>query len=402
MLGRFKIALLVTLALVFIAGTGCGKSIPQTPDTKGTEPLVLPSPTPSIAEQEPTDAEDEGEDLVEPLEAGVPVVGWLGYVVSEPEGAQFDDHVIILPEGEVGEFGIEGADESIEAEIVALRDHEEPGKYANFWGTLRCDLIDYGGCQLLATRLRTGIAITDPEPIEGWEGKIYSNEPGAQFSQYFVLDGDHPIWYGITSYIAENGWPIFKEELENRRDTGQTIRVSGQLICGVPDVNGCQIQVNRLEVDGKEVDAYEGWATYVNEEHGFSFHYPDTWEIMEEAGEPFISLKQGDLEFIIGVKHRSEDTNIFINRTESLEQMGEAIFLGQVVPRMVWIQDTRVLAVRYGEPLNILDGGEIEADNLVFTLSLWEFGEDWPNTANISIDVQFEVDQIVSSFEFIE
>jgi len=45
--------------------------------------------------------------------------------------------------------------------------------------------------------------------------------------------------------------------LENLRDTRQTIRVWGQMVCGVPDVNGCQIQVNRLEVDGAEVDAYE-------------------------------------------------------------------------------------------------------------------------------------------------
>jgi hypothetical protein len=250
MLRRLKISHLVELALVIIAIAGCGKSIPQTPDTKGTEPLVSPSLTSSVAEHETAVAEDEGESLIEPSEVGVPVVGWLGYVVAEPEGAQFDDFVIILPEGEVGEFGIEGADESIEAGILTLRDHEEPGKYASFWGTLRCDVIDYGGCQLLATRIRSGIDITDPEPIEGWEGKIYSTEPGAQFDQYFVLDGDYPIWYGITSYIAENGWPIYKEELENRRDTGQTIRVSGQLICGVPDVNGCQIQVNHIEVDG--------------------------------------------------------------------------------------------------------------------------------------------------------
>jgi hypothetical protein len=218
MLRSLKISCLVALALVIIAGSGCGKSIPQTTHPKGTEPLVSPSHTPSIPEHEPTVAEDEGEDLVEP----------------------------------------------------------------------------------------------------------------------------------------------------------------------------------------SEVDAYEGWAIYVNEEHGFSFHFPDTWKIMEYEGEPFISLKQGNLEFIIGVKHRSEDTNIFINRTESLEQMSEVIFLGQVVPRMVWIQDTRVLAVRYGEPVGTLWGGEIEADNLVFTLSLWEFGEDWPNTANISTDVQFEVDQIVSSFELNE
>jgi hypothetical protein len=115
-----------------------------------------------------------------------------------------------------------------------------------------------------------------------------------------------------------------------------------------------------------------------------------------------ISLEQGDSVFNIGVKFSSEDTNIFINRTESLEQMGQVYFLGQEVPRMAWIQDGRVLALRYGEPENVLDGGVIEADNLVFTLSLWQFGDDWPNTADISPEVQVEVDQIISSFELTE
>lgn len=62
---------------------------------------------------------------------GVPVVGWLGAVVSTPAGAQFDDYVVLMPEG-AGEVGIEGADGSIEARIVALRDREEPSKYAHF------------------------------------------------------------------------------------------------------------------------------------------------------------------------------------------------------------------------------------------------------------------------------
>jgi hypothetical protein len=360
------------------------------------------------------DAAGQVTDLGAPA-GGTTAVAWLGYVVSTPDGAQFDDFVTILPEGQVGAFGIEGADEAIEAEIVALRDHEEPGKYANFWGTLRCDVIDYAGCQLLVTRIRSGIDITDPDPVEGWEGTLVGltyDEPGApQPDDAFILEGEYPVQYGIASFIAENGWPIYKEELENLRDTGQTIRVSGQLICGLPDVNGCQIQVNRLEIDGAEVDAYEGWATYTNQEYGVSFRYPDTWEIVEGgeiSGEPvpdyitMISLEQGDSVFNIGVKFSSEDTNIFINRTESLEQMGHVYFLGQEVPRMAWIQDGRVLALRYGEPENVLDGGVIEANNLVFTLSLWQFGDDWPNTADISPEVQFEIDQIISSFELTE
>jgi hypothetical protein len=216
------------------------------------------------------------------------------------------------------------------------------------------------------------------------------------------LQGDYPVRYGISSYIAENGFLIYKEELESLRDTGRTIRVSGQLICGVPDVNGCQIQVSQLEVDGIEIDAYEGWETYANEAYGFSFRYPDSWEISQEDSAPFIYLEQGDKVFSVGVKHSTDDANLVINRTESLEQMGRVNFLGQEVPRMVWAQDGRVLAVCYGEPDNMFDGGVIEAEDLVFTLSLWKFSDDWPNLADISLDEQIEIDQIISSFELTE
>jgi hypothetical protein len=191
------------------------------------------------------DAAGQVTDLAAPP-SGTTVVAWLGYVVSTPDGAQFDDFVTILPEGQVGEFGIEGADEVIEAEIVALRDHKEPGKYAHFWGTLRCDVIDYGGCQLLVTRIRSGIDITDPEPVEDWEGIIISNPPGSQFDDYFLLAGDMPVAYGIASLD-----PTVRTQLESLRDSGTTIRVWGQLRAGVPDAFGSQIEVTGIEVMGE-------------------------------------------------------------------------------------------------------------------------------------------------------
>jgi hypothetical protein len=181
---------------------------------------------------------------------GRTAVAWYGRVVSLPAVSQFDDYLSLMPEG-AGEIGIEGANETIEAQIVALRDREAP-KYANFWGTLRCDVIDYGGCQLLVTRIRSGIDITDPEPVEGWEGTIvelFYDGPGAPHpDDAFILAGDYPVRYGIASYIAENGLPVYKQELERWRDMGQIIRVWGQLISGFPDANACQIQVNRIEV----------------------------------------------------------------------------------------------------------------------------------------------------------
>jgi hypothetical protein len=226
--------------------------------------------------------------------SGVKVVGWLGYVLSTPEGAQFDDYVVILPEG-VGQFGIEGVQEDIQEEIIALRDQEEPGKYAHFWGTLSCDVPDYGGCQLLVDRIGVGTKITGPEAIDSWLGKIYSLEPGMQFDDTFVLEGNYPVQYGISSFTAENGFPIYAEELESLRDTDQIIKISGELICGVPDSNGCQIRVGYLEVNGIEVDPYEGWLTYRNEDYHYQFRYPSEANILESGvmGFPTDELPEG-------------------------------------------------------------------------------------------------------------
>jgi hypothetical protein len=60
---------------------------------------------------------------------GIPVVGWLGNVVSTPKGAQFDDYLVVQPKG-AGEAGVEGADEAIEAEMVALCDRSLAGALA--------------------------------------------------------------------------------------------------------------------------------------------------------------------------------------------------------------------------------------------------------------------------------
>ncbi len=179
---------------------------------------------------------------ITPLSEPGSAIGWLGYVVSTPDGAQFDDYVVLLPEG-AGKVGISGATDEIETEIEALRDKPEPGKQAHFWGTLTCDVPDYGNCQLLVTRLRYGPTDTEPEPVEGWEGVLVSNPPGAQFDDYFILMGDLAVGYGIHSLAPE-----IQGQLEGLRDTGNPFRVWGQLRCGVPDAFGSQIEVTRIEV----------------------------------------------------------------------------------------------------------------------------------------------------------
>jgi putative hemolysin len=178
---------------------------------------------------------------------GTKVVGWYGHIVSLPAGSQYDDYLVLAPEG-VGEIGIAGADEGIEAQIVALRDQEEPGKYAHFWGTLTCDVPDYGGCQLVVTRLRVDGPgeFFDPDPVEGWDGVIIGEPPLSQYDDHFVLSGDFLVFYGIDSTDS-----AVTAQLEELRDTMIPVRLWGEVTCGVMDVNGCTIDVARVEITGE-------------------------------------------------------------------------------------------------------------------------------------------------------
>ena len=234
---------------------------------------------------------------IETPTAGRPVVAWYGYVASTPDGAQFDDYLVLEPEG-TAEIGLEGVNAEIEAEIVALRDKEEPGKYAHFWGSLTCDVLDYGGCQLLVTRLRPDGPgpFFDPDPVEGWEGTVYSGPPGPRSGgdDYFALVGDFNVQYGIWSTDS-----AINSQLESLRDTGAVIRVWGQVLAGIPDWNGTQIQVTRFEIvdepsgavppppDWPEAD--DGMEVYTNEVYGYQFRYPPTATITEFGVEGFPS-----------------------------------------------------------------------------------------------------------------
>lgn len=209
------------------------------------------------AEVELSEATPEDLDTLE--SAGLNVIGWMGFIVSTPDGAQFDDYIVVLPEGEVGEFGIEGINQEVNDQIIALRDHEQPGKYAHFWGKLTCDVIDYGGCQLLVERLRIDGPgeFFEPDPVNGWRGTIKSfsyDEPGApQPDDAFIPTGDYPVQYGIDSAISsESGERDLDGVITGLRDTGQEVVIWGEVLCGVPDAGGCHIEVYRLQV-GEEI-----------------------------------------------------------------------------------------------------------------------------------------------------
>lgn len=207
-----------------------------------------------------------------------PVACWYGRVESAPGDAQFDDYLALLPEELRLEVGLAGADETIESEIVNLRGSNT---YAHFWGTLDCAVPDYGGCQLVVTQLRPdgpGAPLFEPTAVEGWTGVIVSTSGDAQFDDYFVSSGKFRPRYGIDSADA-----AIAAQLASWRDTGSIVRVWGQVTCPAIDVQGVQIQVERIEI-AMEAPApeagYEGWKPYLNEELGYALWYPGDCAVM--------------------------------------------------------------------------------------------------------------------------
>lgn len=166
---------------------------------------------------------------------------WGGFIKSLPAGGQFDDYMAL--EGENG-VGLEAVDNTIAAQIQVVRDSDT---LIHLWGELYCPAIDYGGCQLLVTRLREDRPgpLPDPEAVEGWAGTLGALEPGAQFDRYFTLMGNAPVRYGISSIDS-----AVEAQLTAFQQTGELVRVWGQVTCGVPSPNGAHINVTRVECVG--------------------------------------------------------------------------------------------------------------------------------------------------------
>lgn len=83
------------------------------------------------------------------------------------------------------------------------------------------------------------------EEIVDWWGVIKSTEPGAQYDDYFERqDLGQIIYFGIDSMDPEG-----KSQIEGLRDSGMIAHLYGTLFSYVPDYNGSQILVERIEVE---------------------------------------------------------------------------------------------------------------------------------------------------------
>ena len=86
------------------------------------------------------------------------------------------------------------------------------------------------------------------EAIADWRGVIKSTEFGAQYDDYFERPnfGQIFIYFGINSMAPT----VQAQESKALRDSGKIVHLYGTLFSNVPDYNGSQIQVDRIEVEG--------------------------------------------------------------------------------------------------------------------------------------------------------
>jgi len=83
------------------------------------------------------------------------------------------------------------------------------------------------------------------EEIVDWRGVIKSTAPGAQYDDYFERqDLGQIIYFGIDSMD-----PAVQAQIIALRDSGKTVHLYGTLFSNVPDYNGSQVQVDRIEVE---------------------------------------------------------------------------------------------------------------------------------------------------------
>jgi hypothetical protein len=83
------------------------------------------------------------------------------------------------------------------------------------------------------------------EEMADWWGVIKSTKPGAQYDDYFERqDLGQIIYFGIDSID-----PAVQSQIEALRDSGKIVHLYGTLLSNVPDYNGSQILVDRINIE---------------------------------------------------------------------------------------------------------------------------------------------------------
>jgi putative hemolysin len=214
-------------------------------------PTAQKSPTPAMIVEAATEASggEQASGGYMPPGTSEEIADWRGVIRSNPPGAQFDDYFELWTNGQIIYFGIDSMDPATRSQIEALRDS---GKIVHLYGTLFSNVPDYNGSQVQVDRIEVGeqdagsfMPPGTTEEIADWRGVIRSNPPGAQFDDYFELwTNGQIIYFGIDSMD-----PAVKSQIEALRDSSKIVHLYGTLLSNVPDFNGSQVQVDRIEVE---------------------------------------------------------------------------------------------------------------------------------------------------------
>jgi putative hemolysin len=206
-------------------------------------PAAKKSPTPAMTAESTTDA--SGGYM--PPGTSEEIADWWGVIKSTEPGAQYDDYFERQDLGQIIYFGIDSMDPAVKSQIEAFRDS---GKIVNLYGMLLSNVPDYNGSQIQVDRIEEQASggYMPPgtaEEIADWWGVIKSTEPGAQYNDYFERqDLGQIIYFGIDSMD-----PAVQAQIEALRDSGKIVHLYGTLLSNVPDYNGSQVQVDRIEVE---------------------------------------------------------------------------------------------------------------------------------------------------------
>ena len=206
-------------------------------------PAAQKSPTPAMTAESTTDA--SGGYM--PPGTSEEIAGWWGVIKSTEPGAQYDDYFERQDLGQIIYFGIDSMDPAVQAQIKELRDS---GKIVNLYGTLLSNVPDYNGSQIQVDRIEEQASggYMPPgtsEEIADWWGVIKRTAPGAQYDDYFERqDLGQIIYFGIDSMD-----PAVQAQIKELRDSGKIVHLYGTLFSNVPDYNGSQVQVDRIEVE---------------------------------------------------------------------------------------------------------------------------------------------------------
>jgi hypothetical protein len=138
-----------------------------------------------------------------------------------------------------------------------------------------------------------------------------------------------------------------------------------------------------------------GWNTYTDAGYGFSFQHPADWQVFSTQTN---SLQVGVESTLLTVGYRRASQPASIQRTGvgggDFADGGSVMFLGQTLKRTLLVYGGKVKAVFYHS------ASEFAAGDLIFTLSVDDFGEGRYEDVDIPQDVQDTMDRIVQSFQF--